>query len=679
MTTSSANPFKLSSYSSDGLALVATLKTRSTAATEALDVLRASASPHLPALGEADATLADLVGDWQHLDEFAGDVASGFFRSNEGLMERGPRPGQEESLVMTLSDDRLGRLGQVGYADRDVAVAEANRLADDLRRGLDGGKLSPEEMADLSERAERGQYDPAFAVTLVENLGVEDTVRIPALVEASWPGGQYADNPGWGQPILLPFATVLGTAMDTRAGTRTIDRHDLDNEDLADDDRLSDAWVDEFSSFWQPDDFQQPNNFHYSLLVRHADLPTDVLVAVADRQLDYTLAHDALPRSYMNGIPWGYEESTAEINILGALGDNKDASLQWLDQKSPGDGSIGYPGRTATNMEMLLGYRPNTMDPVLGEALATVVDNGLQHWDDRSDALFDVAVDTVADQDEVHFGELLPVLGEGARTHIDQLAARTQEAVPGTTGQPDEDALAPLHDAHDFLKVLMTDDAAANSVYRGSLEHARDLVLADTGDGFGGESRAIGGLMGLVTEADENAAVEITEQRIATRESFVKGTSLLRDVVGLTPAGVPLRAAAAGLHRLSEFGMLGADGLDVDADYADMENVRTGIRAQLTATTAAYEYGVRGTWTSDEVIATASSALSAPAGTDTDFFVDGTTGDNRPIKPFGEMSSDEQRAYNAWLNSDQVGDAIAGDRTVAGQRMDEVIDSLEHR
>ena len=117
----------------------------------------------------------------------------------------------------------------------------------------------------------------------------------------------------------------------------------------------------------------------------------------------------------------------------------------------------------------------------------------------------------------------------------------------------------------------------------------------------------------------------------------------------------------------------------LDADYADMENVRTGIRAQLTATTAAYEYGVRGTWTSDEVIATASSALSAPAGTDTDFFVDGTTGDNRPIKPFGEMSSDEQRAYNAWLNSDRVGDAIAGDRTVAGQRMDEVIDSLEHR
>ena len=147
--------------------------------------------------------------------------------------------------------------------------------------------------------------------------------------------------------------------------------------------------------------------------------------------------------------------------------------------------------------------------------------------------------------------------------------------------------------------------------------------------------------------------------------------------MGLTPAGVPVRAAAAGLYRLSEFGVPGAG--DVDADYADMENVRTGIRAQLTATTAAYEYGVSGTWTSDEVIATTTSALGAPSGTDTDFFVDGTTGDRRPIKPLGEMSADEQRAYNAWLNSDQVGDAIAGDRTVAGQRMDEVIDSLEHR
>ena len=32
---------------------------------------------------------------------------------------------------------------------------------------------------------------------------------IPALVEAAWPGGEYGDNPGWGQERLLPFATII--------------------------------------------------------------------------------------------------------------------------------------------------------------------------------------------------------------------------------------------------------------------------------------------------------------------------------------------------------------------------------------------------------------------------------------------------------------------------------------
>jgi hypothetical protein len=125
--------------------------------------------------------------------------------------------------------------------------------------------------------------------------------------------------------------------------------------------------------------------------------------------------------------------------------------------------------------------------------------------------------------------------------------------------------------------------------------------------------------------------------------------------------------------------MSGLEGA-VDQDYANMANVRDGIRAELTSATAAYEYGVSGTWTSAEVIDATNAALGGRAtGMDTDFFADGTTGDRRPIKPYGEMSTDEQRAYNEWLNSDPVGDAIAADRTAAGQRMDEVIDSLEHR
>jgi hypothetical protein len=677
MATSSANPFKLGRYSSDGLALVATLKAQADAVAGALAGLRGSGSPYLPALGEPDATLTDLVGDWHHLDEFAGDVANAFFQANQNLGERPLSEQQLDAMVLSMGDESILRLGHVGYADRDAAIAAATQLAQDIQAAMEDG-ISTEELDGLADRATRGQFDPAFAVTFVEGMGVDGMIRIPALVEAAWPGGEYGDHPGWGQDRLLPFATILTTAMDTRAATPQIDRHDPDNQNLAGSDRLGEEWVREFTDFWQPDEFDQPNNLHYSLLVKSAALPSDVLVGVANRQLDYLLAHDATPTGYMNSIPWGIEDSVAEINILDALGTNQDASLDWLGMKNPGDGTIYYPGRTATNMEMLLRYSPNTIDPGLGDALATVVDNGLQHWDsDKSDALFD--------RDGVHFDQLLPTLGEGARTHIDQLADRTHEVMPSTVGDVDQNAQQGLYNAHDFLKVLMADDDAANSVYRGSLEFVRASLSSDTGDGFGGESRQIGGLMGLVTEADENARVEATEARIASRQSFLDGVGLVKDVVGLVPVAGQTASSAISIgsfaldQAIDTFGMSGLEGA-VDQDYANMANVRDGIRAELTSATAAYEYGVSGTWTSAEVIDATNAALGGRAtGMDTDFFADGTTGDRRPIKPYGEMSTDEQRAYNEWLNSDPVGDAIAADRTAAGQRMDEVIDSLEHR
>jgi hypothetical protein len=685
MASSAANPFQLGRYSSDGLALVATLKTQADAVAGKLASLRDSGSPYVPALGDPDATFTDLVGDWHHLDEFAGDVANAFFQADQRLGERPLTPAQMDALVLTLGNESILRLGHVGYADRDAAIAAANQLTQDIRAAMEHG-VSADELDALASRAARGQFDPAFAVPFVEGMGVDGMVRIPALIEAAWPGGEYGDNRGWGQERLLPFAALLTTAMDTRAATPQIDRQDPDNQNLADGDRLNEAWVREFTDFWQPDDFDQPNNLHFSLLVKNAALPSDVLVDVADRQLDYLLAHDASPLSHMNGIPWGIADSMAEINILDALGANGDASLDWLGTKNPGDGTIYYPGRTATNMELLLRYSPNTMDPQLGRALATVVDNGLQHWDDtKSDNLFEIVIDTVADQDKVHFQELLPTLGEGARTHIDQLADRTQEVMPSNLGDVDQNAQQGLYDGHDFLKVLMDDDDAANSVYRGSLEFVQDTLNADTGDGFGGESRRIGGLMGLVTQADGNAQVEATEARVAARQSFLDGVGLVKDVVGLVPvagqtAGSAISVGSFALDQvIDNFGMSGLEGA-VDHDYANMANVRDGIRAELTSATAAYEYGVKGTWTSAEVINATDAALGSRAsGTDTDFFVDGTAGDHRPIKPYADMSADERRAYNEWLNSDPVGDAIAGDRTAAGQRMDEVIDSLEHR
>ncbi|HEY8524316.1 MAG TPA: hypothetical protein VIL48_05090 [Acidimicrobiales bacterium] len=687
MPTSSANPQKLSRYSSDGLAMVERLRTKSNSVTSAIESLSSSRSRHLPSLGDAHTRFADLVGDWQHLDEFAGDVANAFYNA-----DRNGNPGRNYDMVMTLSDSVIMANGHVGYADRDVAIAEAERLARDMQRTMEDGRVSREEMEAFAARAQRGMYDPAFSVSFAETMGPDGMAGIPAMIERAWPDGDRGRNPDWGRTQLLPFATVLTTAMDTRRANEQIDLHDPDNANLADEDRLSEEWVDDFVDFWQPDDFQQPNNLHYSLLVRYADLPADVLVDIGNRQLDYMLAHDATPTSYMNGFPWGPEDSTAEINILTALGNNQDASALWLSDTNPGDGTLGYPGRTCTNMELLLRYNPTiggaTDNPLLANALDRVVDNGLQHWDeDLSDPLFETVIDTVADEGAVHFDALVPTLGEGARTHIDQLANRTNEVLPENAGQPDANALRPLHNAHDFLRVIMADDEAATSVYRGSLEYVRDQLRGDTGDGLGGESRRIGALMGLVTEADENAAVQATQERIAARQSFLDGVGLASDVIGLVPiAGNAAHAVNVSTFLLDQaidnFGMAGLpDG--PDQDYANIENVRAGLRAHMTDALATYEYASNPEWTSSSVTETARNALAEQGldveGMDVDFFVDGTEGDRRPIKPYAEMSESERRAYNAWLNSDPVSDAIAGDRTAAGQRMDEVTEALEHR
>lgn len=682
MGTSSANPFKLSSYATGGLELIGALKPKATDVVTAIQSLAASGSRHVPALGDAHTRLDDLVGDWQHLDEFAGDVASGFFAANTDLGERPLTDAQMNNMVLSMDDGTLMSRGHVGYADRDVAIAEAQQLAQDMEGTLEDGRVSQEEMEGFAARAARGQYDPAFSVAFVEDLGVNGVANIPAMIERAWPDGDRGRNPEWGPTQLAPFAMVLTTAMDTRAATEDIDRQDPDNQNLADQDRLGEGWVDEFTDFWQPDDFDQPSNLHYSLMVEYADLPTDVLVDIGNTQLDYMLAHDASPTPYMNGAPWGIEDSTAEINILTAIGANQDASADWLGSQNQ--------NRTVNNMALLLEYNPTvgyaTDNPLLGNALSTVVDNGLQHWDsDRSDPLFETVIDTVAGEGEVHFQELVPTLGEGARTHIDQLADRTNEALPSAAGEVDENALQPLYNAHDFTKILMEDDTAATSIYRGSLEYVQDQLDGNTGEGLGGESRRIGALMGLVTEADENAAVEATNERIAARQSFLDGVGLVKDVVGLVPiAGGPAQSAmdisTTALDQvIDNFGMAGLpDG--PDQDYANIENVRAGLRAEMTHSLAAYEYGVGGTWTSDQVLQEVQNELGSEAnGMDVDFFADGETGDRRSIKPYADMSKDEQAAYQAWLNSDQVGDAVAGDRTTAGQRMDEVTEALEHR
>ena len=113
----------------------------------------------------------------------------------------------------------------------------------------------------------------------------------------------------------------------------------------------------------------------------------------------------------------------------------------------------------------------------------------------------------------------------------------------------------------------------------------------------------------------------------------------MKDVVGLVPVAGQTASSAISIgsfaldQAIDNFGMSGLEGA-VDQDYANMANVRDGIRAELTSETAAYEYGVRGTWTSarSSPPPMPPSAAVSP-GMDTDFFADGTTGDRGPSSP----------------------------------------------
>ena len=269
MGTSSANPFALSRYSADGVGLVAALKADADGITASLSALRASASPFVSHVGDPDAVLADLVGDWLHLDEFAGDVANAFFAANPELGERG-----RDGIVLRMSDEGVLSSGHVGYADRDTAIAAAHQLAADVEAAMARGHVSAEDMRAFAARAARGQFDPAFSVAFVTDMGVDRMAALPALVGSAMGD---ADGPGWAQRLLAPFAGVLTTAMDTRAANPASDLIDPDNRNLAAGDRLSEDWVDEFTVFREDGPFVVPSDNDFSLLVRFSQLPADVL------------------------------------------------------------------------------------------------------------------------------------------------------------------------------------------------------------------------------------------------------------------------------------------------------------------------------------------------------------------------------------------------------------------
>jgi hypothetical protein len=365
MGTSSANPDKLDRYSTDGLGLVETLRPKSNAVTEALGALRSSGSHYIPSLGDTDATLADVVDDWYHLDEFVGDVAQGFFQADAGA-------GSDSDGVITVDDGLLATAGEIGYADRDEAIAAANEMADELERLQEEGATA-EEMDAFIEMAGRGQYDPAFAVTFSERVGAEGYADATAMIRSTYLGDDRDLDDAI--PQVLVLSGLLTTALDTLPGIEDGDRHDPSNADLDADQRLSSDFVYDLTTGYQVEDFDPGNSPWWgytgeddlSVVLGLSDPPTDVAVDIADNRLTPLLEHGS---SAAHDSLWSDEYRDPVVNYATMLGRNQDASAGWLD--------------SGENLQLVL-ETPGWESLDEGEALAGVVEAALTNPDMRVD------------------------------------------------------------------------------------------------------------------------------------------------------------------------------------------------------------------------------------------------------------------------------------------------------
>jgi hypothetical protein len=248
MGTSSADPHKLDEYATEGVELVSALRTKVNDVTDALDALSASSSEHLPQYPGLDEMLTDLVDDWAHQDEFVGDVAHGFFEADDGRHEVGE--------VIQVADSTLLAEGEIGYADRDVAIAEAEEMAEELDRLQEEG-ASAEEMDQFVAMAERGQYDPAFAVMFSEQAGVDGYADATALIRDT-----YADEGrdlGDAIPQVAVLSTVLTTALDTLPRGENDEYRDSSNADLPAGARLDSDFVYDLTRGYEPGTSRVPS------------------------------------------------------------------------------------------------------------------------------------------------------------------------------------------------------------------------------------------------------------------------------------------------------------------------------------------------------------------------------------------------------------------------------------
>lgn len=164
-----------------------------------------------PTFADAEALLAALTGT---PGELADDLRA--------LLEDGSElsPGDVDDIIASyralLGESYL----QVGQSYGDVVITEENRAAilwEVLAESGDHEVLAPaviERLLDASARVAVAADDPEFTAALFEDLGPEDTARLPALVAgAAWSDMYTTGGEGFDAPAAMaPVSEALGTA-----------------------------------------------------------------------------------------------------------------------------------------------------------------------------------------------------------------------------------------------------------------------------------------------------------------------------------------------------------------------------------------------------------------------------------------------------------------------------------
>jgi hypothetical protein len=510
--TSSANPVKLRRYSQDGLELVTTLQAKASAVVDTIHTLAAQGYPR--SVGDAHVRFRDLTADWYHLDEFAGDVADGFFRASG--------PGQSLDGLVGMDDAQLAQLGRLGFADRDQAINEARRLAGELDRLRRGERVN---VRDLFNAIRRAQYDPAFAVTFSERIGVQGYVEAAAMLRGIYeqPSGDVSAE---GVDALRALSGTLTTALDTLPGTPEAERHDPGNAGLLDGQRLSFGFVGDLTSGYQPDPtatqrFGSPANQHdLAALIGFTAPPTVVAVAIANSRMRQRLTMDYSDADTdpLGPNAWGRHGGLVSA-YAGMLSRNDDAAALFLS----GDGVLEGALR-----------RHEAYDVDGGAAVGDLVESALTHENPGTrEPLMHRAITEVGRSGEINGPHMVNALTNGYGWNRDLIS--------GFKDPTD------LENTANMLAELRQDPQAKARIdtdTRSYIQHRLDTLPAD-GLERNRQLNSFGRLHQLNFEADLNILVDDLND---ARDNADRTSALVNFAVGNLPGDGPIETP---LQRLN--------------------------------------------------------------------------------------------------------------------------------